>query len=569
MLKVNDLSNSKLRKKYFENQFIPENDNAIESLRVSSKKQERGQSFLEQKEITTLYAKKEKLKVLRSWQVSESASKHADRKHFNEMLEYIRESQKTKEPIKHIIFSHQSRSTRNKQSARELEELVEMGVTLHFARDGRKLTCQSDLSELILWLMENIKNEAFIAELTQNSMGGIIKCIEKGMSPVAVPPLGIKSVGEKDTRRWIPDGDAAEYVRYGFQKILEQEGTRLTESFVHNLWEELEEKFPLVKSPSYKQFPRIFRNEHYYGDIVYAGEVYRGNPDRIVPLVSKRDWCRVQDILNGRVRGRRLQKEDGHEFEGLIKCNGRILDEKGNPTEVVCGASISGETVYKTYVSGKVASFTYYRCSTIKSKHRCSQRDKVYMKEVAGRAVSYREVEIVEFFKEIFKSFQITKEVCDEMSTWLWDEHFEQKKKTEGQLEKLSKRKKQLENFIEKSYEDKIKGDVPEEIWKKNTAKWSLECEQISKEIDVLVNEKEEYVEKGVEFIELMQNIEIIYDKAPLEKKRELVELVISNPVLCDGKLDFELREPFKYLVSDDKKNPETSSGCFLEKWGG
>ena len=569
MLKVNDLSNSKLRKKYFENQFIPENDIAIESLRVSSKKQERGQSFLEQKEITALYAKKEKLKVIKSWQVSESASKHADRKHFNEMLEYIRESQKTKEPVKHLIFSHQSRSTRNKQSARELEELVEMGVTLHFARDGRKLTCQSDLSELILWLMENIKNEAFIAELTQNSMGGIIKCIEKGMTPVSVPPLGIKSVGEKDTRRWLPDGDAAEYVRYGFQKILEQEGTRLSESFIHNLWEELNEKFPMVKAPSYKQFPRIFRNEHYYGDIVYAGEVYRGSPDRIVPLVTKKDWCRVQDILNGRVKGRRLQKENGHEFEGLIRCNGRFLDEKGNLTDVVCGASITGETIYKKYASGKVASFTYYRCSTIKSKHRCSQRDIVYMKEVVGRAVSYREIEIVEFFKEVFKLFKIDEEVCSEMSKLLWDEHFEQKKKSEGQLEKLSKRKKQLESFIEKSYEDKLKGDVPEEIWRKNNAKWSLECEQISKEIDVLVNEKGDYVERGVEFIELMQNIEMIYENASLEKKRELVELVISNPRLCDGKLDFELREPFKYLVIGDKKNPEPGSGDFYKKWGG
>ncbi|NOT78121.1 MAG: recombinase family protein [Bacteriovoracaceae bacterium] len=213
MAKINDLSNSVLRKKYFDTTFVPENNLTILSVRVSGKKQERGQSFAEQLQISETYIKKENLHLIKMWKVAESASKDHVRKHFHAMLAFIKESQKTLSPIKHIVFSFQSRSNRNKKSARELEELVEMGITLHFARDNRKLTCKSDFPELMMWHMENIKNEIFIKEMTQNSMGGTIQCIEQGMTPVAVPPYGLKSVGEKDTRRWIPDGDKAEFVK--------------------------------------------------------------------------------------------------------------------------------------------------------------------------------------------------------------------------------------------------------------------------------------------------------------------------------------------------------------------
>ena len=52
-----------------------------------------------------------------------------------------------------------------------------MGITLHFARDRRKLDPKSNIGEWMMWLMENLRNEAYVDELTQNAMGGVIKCI--------------------------------------------------------------------------------------------------------------------------------------------------------------------------------------------------------------------------------------------------------------------------------------------------------------------------------------------------------------------------------------------------------
>lgn len=569
MSKINDLSNSALRKKYFDTTFVPENNLAILLIRVSGKKQERGQSIAEQMQISDAYIKKENLQLVKTWQVAESASKDHVRKHFHEMLDFIRESQKTSSPIKHVVFSFQSRSNRNRKSARELEELVDMEITLHFARDNRKLTCKSDFPELMMWHMENIKNEAFIKELTQNSMGGTIQLIERGMTPVAVPPYGLKSIGEKESRKWIPDGDKAEYIKLGFKKILEKEGEKLAEEFLTDLWKFLNKNYSyLNRHPAYKTFPHLFRNPHFYGGIRYAKEVNRGSSERMAVLVSKEDWCRVQDILDGKTRKRRLQK-DGHEFEGLMRCNGRIMDLNGNLTDEICGRAVSGETSVRHYKNGNTAEFTYYRCSSDIEKHRCSQRNKLYMREALGRPVSYRQEEIEVIFEDMFKSFRFDEEMCQEMTKWLWDEHFEQKKKNVDVLGKLVLRKLQLEDFIEKSYEDKLSGKLSEDLWTKNTAKWSSEHEKIMTEMNTLKEEKEEYIERGVELIELIKNVEIIYKNASLEKKGKLVEMVSSNLLLADGTLTYEWKLPFKYLVFDDKKNPETGSGCCLEKWGG
>ncbi len=50
-----------------------------------------------------------------------------------------------------------------------------MGITLHFARDRRKLDPKSDIAEWMMWLMENLRNEAQAKEIQQNAMAGVIK----------------------------------------------------------------------------------------------------------------------------------------------------------------------------------------------------------------------------------------------------------------------------------------------------------------------------------------------------------------------------------------------------------
>ncbi len=565
--KINDLSNSNFRKRFFDNQYIPENNLTFQVLRVSGKKQERGKSLLEQNEITDGYSRSEKLKIERTWEIAESASKHEVRKHFHEIISCVRNSQATNSPIKHIVFSHQSRSNRNFRSARDLEELVEMGVTLHFARDRRKLTCKSDLAELMMWHMENVRNSAFIKELTQNSMGGVQKCIERGCYPGSKLPFGYRGIGRKDKRTFELDDDKAKYMATAFEIVDSPEyvNARLTDKL---LKDKLDSMFPGLQTPKHKRFCELLRNPFYTGEeFIYDKTTWKADPSIQPPTTSRERWLRVQEVLDGRKRVRRLSKK--LPYTGLLTCNGFLLDEMGNTTEKVCGCAVTGEQIVRKYKNGKTQLFDYYRCSNQTKK--CSQRDKGHMKAVVDRKVSYTDNEIEVIFQDIFKSFSFDEVTCKRMKQYLWDEHFQAKENHSERRVQLDRRMKELDGFIQQAYEDKLKGDLQEDAWRGMDAKWKSEHVAIVDEINSLKDSKDEYMQRGVQLIELMQHAEIIFKNATPEKKRKMVELVSSNLLLKDGSLEYHWRKPFDMLavkgnLEDWRPHGDSNPGLLRER---
>ena len=565
--KINDLSNSALRRRFFNDCFVPENNLAIESIRVSTKRQERGESFADQAEINSEYVLKAKLKVVKSWEVAESASKHEARKHFLEMIEYIRVSQSTSRPVKHVVFRDQSRSNRNRRSARELEDLMELGVTLHFARDGRVVNNKSDLGAYLLWVVENYKNEAFISDLTKNSMGGTIKCIERGMYPGSKLPYGYKSVGRKDNRRLELDGDRAKYMAAAFE-IVDSPAyavERLTDKL---LKEKLDSMFPGIgKTPNQKRFCELMRNPFFTGEVFfYDKTLFNADPTLQPAIVSRERWQRVQEILDGRKRTRRLSKK--LPYTGMMTCKGKILDQSGNLTDENCGCAVTGERIKRDYKNGGVQFFDYYRCSN--QTRQCSQRDKTYMAKVIGRKVSYTDSDVEIIFQDIFKSFSFDELTCKKMTQFLWDEHFVAKQNHCERRSELENRMRELDTYIQRAYEDKLRGDLNEEKWRAMDHAWKAEHAKIMSELDSLKDEKDEYMQRGVQLIELMQHSEIIFKNATAEKKRKLVELVSSNLMLADGTLEYHWQKPFDLLAVkgnlEDWRPQGDSNPCILRE---
>ena len=319
--KINDLSQSNLRKRFLETEFVPETNYAVAMGRVSTKKQKGEAHYSDKAQLQNIqdYITSNGLVLARDpWDVAETASKHERRKNFLDMIEYIKRSQDTKKPVKHVIFSHQSRSNRNRDSARELETLLKHGVTLHFARDRRKLTCESDLEELLLWDVNNILNEKQIKDHTKNVIDGMIGRIEMGLFP-GKAPFGFKNhrPSEKDLSVFILDPGPAEYMKTVFD--LFSSGLYTEQS----LWEELEKRFfHLVKRPTPKRLSELLRNPFYYGDFHFDGQLHQGNPEYHPRLVSREVWNRVQDVLNGRYRKRVVQRT--FPYLGLIRCGERF-----------------------------------------------------------------------------------------------------------------------------------------------------------------------------------------------------------------------------------------------------
>ena len=548
--KINDLSNSEYWKKFNKQDFVPENNISIVNVRVSGRKQD---SFEQQLEECQEYVENENLEVVKIWKYKETASKFDQRKNFDSMIETVRISQQTKKPIKHIVFPFQSRSNRNKFSARELEEIVDLNVTLHFARDRRKLSSGSDIGEWVMWHLENAKNISFIEELKVNVMEGTKKVVQNGMYPGAAK-FGFVAQGRKENRHFLHNGDKACYMKKAFDLTRikkDQIGDRKYSDRM--LKDDLDQLFPhLDETPDKKRFCELLRDPFYYGDFIYGGLLYKGSPKKIPPLIPKQEWDEVQFILDGRHKSRKLSK--AHPYIGMMNCNGELLDENGNTTDQICGCAITAEKIRRHYKNGTKQDFIYYRCSNSKSDQKCSQRDVTYMKEIVGRKVSYDPEEIEVIFQDIFKSFSFDEVTCKRMKQYLWKEHFEHKTQDKSKVETLINRKEQLTQFIEKSYEDKLTGAISEDLWKMNNAKWAKEREKITSELNAIDNSKDEYMQRGVTLIELMQQSENIYKNASPEKKRKLVELVSSNLLLANGTLEYHWRLPFNMLAINGQK---------------
>ena len=238
--KINDLAG--LRDRFADREFVPATNLAVAMIRVSTKKQkgEAHYSDQEQRDIISPYVEKLGLHLERKpWDIAETASKHDERKGFLEMIDFIEESQKTRRPIKHVIFSHQSRAARNRKSARRLEELLELGVVIHFARENRRITCQSDLAETLVWEIENVRNEQYIVEHRKNVWGGMVAKMEDGGYPGHAPYGYLNHRPTPKARSvFVLDGERADYMKAAFELC----ATGLYRSVQH-LSTELDQRF--------------------------------------------------------------------------------------------------------------------------------------------------------------------------------------------------------------------------------------------------------------------------------------------------------------------------------------
>jgi site-specific DNA recombinase len=547
--KINDLSKSPMRERFAQIETTSATNLLTVTMgRVSTKRQKGGAHFSDQEQNDTMddYCDAEGLKVLKRWDVAEGASDHERRHHFHELLKYVHESQESKNRIGNVFFSHESRSNRNRQSARALEELIDLGVTIHFARNGKKLASQSDLAAWLTWHLENFKNQQYIVEHRQNVWGGMMKRVEIGLFP-GKAPFGYKnhrpSKDDLSTFIFVPGPDA--YMKKAFELFA---SGSYTETRLHA---ELENSFcHLPKRPGLKRFSELLRNPFYYGDFIFDGELHHGNPDCHPPLISQSLWARVQDVLTGRYRTRTSKK--AHPYLGLIRCGGHLLGAAGEIGQV-CDAAVTAEEQRKRLVDGSVKLHNYYRCSRNKADGKCSQRDKIFMRQV-GRGINYTEAEVEILFEAVFRPLSFTPEVCLWMQNVLRMEHVEKSGDHRDQVAALQRQCQMIQGYMNRCYEDKLSGDLTQEEWRDKNQRWKQQLAEAKMKIETLDTDKENYIEKGVLLIELAQRTEHIYKNGNADVKRKLISAVSSNHVLRNGTIEFSYLMPFDILAKSTPK---------------
>ncbi len=469
--------------------------------RVSSREQEEtGYSLPSQEKLLKEYAKRRDFKINKIFSISESASGRYKRKTFDEMINYIK-----KNDIKIIICEKVDRLTRNLKDAVCINEWINGNLErqVHFVKENCIINKDSKSNDKFIWNIKISAAQYYVDNLSEEVKKGQKEKIAQGWLPTK-PPLGYKTEGDKGHKIHIIDEEKVPFIRKMFEfyatgnyslkklgQIMNEEGLRTRNGN------------KLAKS----RLAKLLSDPFYYGKIRWNKEIYDGKQEA---LITKELFDRVQEIL----KGKSTPKYSKHLylFKGLIKC-------------AECGGKITWE---------KQKGIIYGHCNHYRN---CSQ--KTWVKEP-------------ELEKQILGTFDKFRLKNHRLAEWiknaLKESHKDEIDYHSNALHELNQRNKQIQNRLDKLYDDKIDEKINKEFYEKKLKQYTEEKEDILESIKRHSEANDKYFDLGMNIYELSQKTNIIYQKAKQEEKRQLISLIFDNLQLNKGKLSFNYTKAFEIL---------------------
>lgn len=124
------------------------------------------------------------------------------------------------------------------------------------------------------------------------------------------------------------------------------------------------------------------------------------------------------------------------------------------------------------------------------------------------------------------------------------------RKNNETQVRNLTARYKKLETFIDKLYTDKLEQTIELSYWERRTAEYKAEQDEISVQINALRQSNTEYMLEGVKLMEVANSASKLFPMMSKEEKRQLIGLVLSNPMVEDANIRYDYKKPFDMFVN-------------------
>ena len=326
---------------------------AVMYCRVSTGRQrEKGVSLEVQEDMLKYYAEENGFVIVKQWVVDEKATVPG-RKHFNEMVQYIKDNE-----ITHVLVENTDRLQRNKRDEILIEELVEKGKAFHYVGDKEIQALDGDEMKQTMQEMKGVMARGEIRRMKRRTNQAKLKRLEKG-EYVGQAPLGYLNIPpmkhSKERYKIIPE--IAEQVK----KLLERYSTgrfTIMEMVDHAKRTGLQSK--QKKEIKYSAMRALLVHRFYCGQWQYkdwkTGKIlFEGTANgQWTPIVSKDVIDKNIEVLNTQTGPTRKRLGFDFRFKGLMVCSH-------------CGRLIIGEEgglVERTLKSGKKKSYlkNYYHC---------------------------------------------------------------------------------------------------------------------------------------------------------------------------------------------------------------
>ena len=499
--------------------------------RVSSKEQEeKGYSLEAQEKLLQSYAERSSFVISKTFKISESASGKQIRKTFNEMIAYVK-----KNKINLILCEKIDRLTRNLKDGAIISDWVNDNDKreVHFAKENFVVSRNTKAHENLVWDMKVAIARFYTNNLSEEVKKGQKAKIEAGWIPTG-QKFGYKSSGEVGHKTQLPDEKIAPYVKKAFE--LYNTGNYTIKRLEETLHKEglRNKQGGGVKKTTIHRF---LSDPFYCGYILWNGEEHLGKQ---IPLISEEVFNGVQEKLKRKYKAG-LKRIHEHTFKGLITCGG-------------CGCLITWET-QKAHIYGRCKGFK--PCPKAKGYIR---QDKIET--------------ILDELMLVIKPKNKT--VLNWINAALKEKNKNKTDYSATTRESMTNALKQIDNRLDKIYEDKIDGVISTEYYKKKYKEYTAKKKEILNEMGKLENRVANYYEIAVEIHELAFNAYERYhsEKTTFDARRTLLtrlfDVMVLNPE--NNELIVEYSLAFAFLAEWIPKLNATSElldfGSIKEKTG-
>lgn len=467
--------------------------------RVSTEEQlKEGQSIPAQLTRAREYCQRKCFEIKSEYQFDESSTID-QRKKFELVIEEIK---KSKEKVA-LIVETIDRLQRSFRESVLLDDLRKQDkVEIHFLRENLIISINSNSADLLRWDMGVMFARSYVLQLSDNVKRSIEQKLKNGEWP-GKAPYGYKNVTLDNGRKDIVIDELPSKI---VKQMYEWYATGAYSMLL--IREKLKEDYNINFSKGY--IDAILKNPFYYGEMRFKGKLY---PHRYEPIITKELFDKTQQIKAGYNKKHFKFAGLPYVYRGLIRC-------------ADCGCMITPE---------KQKGYIYYHCTQYKGKH---------------GAEWLREEEITEQFAQLFKRIQVPKEVLEEIVDSLKNIHKGKSELREQQFEQLTKEKSRYAKRIENMYLDKLDGRITTDEYDKLYKVFQEKIEEIDTKLANLQKAEDNYYLTVNYLLQLANRAYDLFVSSEIEKKRQLLKLLLQNPTLDGKKVRYNLLKPFDTILN-------------------
>ena len=430
----------------------------------------------------------------------ESAYK-GNREEFKAVIKKIQQA----DSLVAVVFDKIDRYTRDSTSeeVRMLQNLYRSGkIELHFSSDNLTIHKDSPATDIMRLGLGVVLAQYYSDAISDNVKRRIEQKLRDG-EWIGKAPFGYKNTELSNGKKWVEiDALPAEAVRTCFKWYAS--GNHSILSIKHKLVKEFGYNF------SKSQIGAILKNPFYYGEMLVKGKLYPHHYDMVI---SRELFDQGEQVRNQYNQSPKRWVGLPYFYRGLIKC-------------AECGCRITFEKKKQKYIYG--------HCTQSKGKHNASY---------------VAEEELTKQLMAVFESIAMPEHAHDQVSEALRASHEDKKLKHKETKQMLNSEIEKYQNRIEKIYEDHLDDLIPKELYERKFHEFTKKQKSLRNKLENIEQVQEDYYGTVLHLLSLSKDAPKLFINGNQEKKRALINLVLSNLELKGKQLLWEIKRPFDLMA--------------------